>query len=86
MAWHECSPALCGTAENLNTCVNQDMGILRAFDPVSLRELWNNQVNTNASAADKRYRFVKFVPPSVANGRVFLVTFDNKVLVYGPPH
>ena len=85
-AWHECSPALCGTAENLNSCVNQDIGILRAFDPVSLRELWNNQVNTNASAADKRYRFVKFVPPSVANGRVFLVTFDNKVLVYGRPH
>ncbi len=81
--WHECSTTLCGRASNLRACVNQDLGMLRAFDPISLHELWNNQLNTNASAADKKYRFAKFVAPTIARGRVFLATADNKVLVYG---
>jgi outer membrane protein assembly factor BamB len=51
-------------------------GSLRAFDAATLRELWNN---TGGSP----YVFSKFVPPTVARGRVFLATFSNKILVYG---
>jgi len=52
-------------------------GILRAFDAFSLRELWNN--------AGEDYRFSKFVPATIANGRVYLPTCSAKVLIYGTP-
>ncbi len=50
-------------------------GLLRAFDVVTLREIWNNR--------GESYQFSKFVPPTIANGRVYLPTCSNKVLVYG---
>jgi hypothetical protein len=50
-------------------------GMLRAFDAVTLVELWNNK--------GEKYRFNKFVPPTVATGRVFLPTASGEVLVYG---
>jgi hypothetical protein len=50
-------------------------GILRAFDAVTLKEIWNNK--------GENYMFSKFVPPTIANNRVFLPTCSNKVLVYG---
>ena len=50
-------------------------GLLRAFDAVTLREVWNNN--------GESYQFSKFVPPTVANGRVYLPTCSNKILVYG---
>jgi len=53
----------------------QMSGLLRAFDPITLRELWNNEGTD--------YHFVKFVPPTIASGRVFLPTGSNAVLVYG---
>lgn len=53
----------------------QQYGLLRAFDPITLRELWNN--------AGDHYEFVKFAPPTCGNGRVFLPTSSGKVLVYG---
>lgn len=51
-------------------------GILRAFDPLTMKELWNNQSDN--------YIFAKFVPPAVTISRVFLATCSNEVLVYGP--
>ena len=80
--WKECSLTLCGSATK-PACVDQDRGMLRAFDPLSLRELWNDQVSTNANLADRRYNFARFVPPTIGNGRVFIATASNKVLVYG---
>ncbi len=56
-------------------CKDQWRGILRAFDPVTLRELWNN--------SGEQYGFMNFVPPTIANGKVFLATASGKVLVYG---
>jgi hypothetical protein len=60
---------------------DQSRGWLCAFDPLSLQELWNNQADD--------YAFVKFVPPTIAGGKVFLPTGTNgpnrlnAVLVYG---
>jgi hypothetical protein len=56
---------------------DQRLGLLRAFDPMSLHELWNN--------AGEDYPFAKFVSPLIADGKVFLPTAgpSNKVLVYG---
>jgi len=57
--------------------------MLRAFDPITLQELWNNQGDKFAKPADKNYLFAKFVPPMIANGRVYLATGSDFVLVYG---
>ncbi|MBI1792257.1 MAG: hypothetical protein HYR60_32440 [Acidobacteria bacterium] len=80
--WKDCSIELCGSPRD-HVCMDQDWGMLRAFDPISMRELWNNQEDTNATASDKRYGFAKFVPPTVTKGRVYLATASKKVLVYG---
>jgi len=55
-------------------------GILRAFDAESLEELWNSEQNPDR---DRLGTLVKFVPPTVANGKVYAVTYDNAVNVYG---
>ncbi len=55
---------------------NQTGGLLRAFDPITLKELWNN-------SSEQPYSFSKFVPPTIAGGRVYLPTCSNEVLVYG---
>jgi outer membrane protein assembly factor BamB len=51
-------------------------GVLRAFDPYTLIEIWNNE-------SEPQYNFAKYCPPTVANGRVFLATFSNQIIVYG---
>ena len=54
-------------------------GQLVAFDAEphngSLTPLWGDY--------DEEYYHAKFVPPTVARGKVFLATFSNKVKVYG---
>ncbi len=61
-------------------------GVLRAFDALDLtKELWNSEQN---SARDRVGMFAKFCPPVVANGRVYLATFNdgsrtNHLNVYG---
>ncbi len=62
-------------------------GVLRAFDALDLtKELWNSQQN---SARDHVGMFAKFCPPVVANGKIYLATFQdpathkNKLVVYG---
>jgi len=56
-------------------------GILRAFDASNVAvELWNSKRN---SARDDVGNFAKFCPPVVANGKVYLATFSNQLVVYG---
>jgi hypothetical protein len=56
-------------------------GILRAFDASDLnRELWNSNLN---QPRDGLGNFAKFVPPTIANGKVYTATFSNQVSVYG---
>ena len=74
----ECSVTLCKNPDN---CRNQDYGMLRAFDPMTLKELWNNQMDPIDPERD--YFFAKFVPPTIAHGRVYLATGSDKILVYG---
>ena len=77
----------------LNGDANRNVvsGILRAFDASDLtKELWNSEQNTardslnayvpffNASVG-----FAKFTPPTVANGKVYMATFSNQLVVYG---
>jgi outer membrane protein assembly factor BamB len=60
-------------------------GILRAFDATNLStELWDSKQNV---ARDDVGNYAKFAPPTIANGKVYLATFSNQLLVYGllPP-
>jgi hypothetical protein len=56
-------------------------GILRAYDAENVaHELWNS---SQLDARDNAGNFAKFVPPTVANGKVYLATFSNRLNVYG---
>jgi uncharacterized protein (TIGR03437 family) len=58
----------------------QQPGTLHAFDAADLsHELWNS----NMVPSDALGRFVKFVPPTVVNGRVYVPTLSNQLVTYG---
>jgi hypothetical protein len=60
-------------------------GILRAYDGQNIgTEIWNTQM---VPARDAVGQFAKYVPPTIANGKVYLATFSGKLNVYGvlPP-
>ena len=56
-------------------------GVLRAYDATDLsRELWNSKEN---AARDGLGTLAKFNTPIVANGKVYVPTFDKEIAVYG---
>ena len=56
-------------------------GMLRALDAADVtKELWNNRQNASRDGAGA---YAKFSSPTIANGRVYLATFSNQVVVYG---
>src|ERR1700674_894460 len=56
-------------------------GELHAFDAANVsNELWNSTMNASRDAFGN---FAKFVPPLVANGKVYVATWSNQVAVYG---
>ena len=60
-------------------------GILHAYSAQNVGiELWNSE---QLSSRDTVGKFAKFVPPTVANGKVYMATFANRLNVYGlqPP-
>jgi hypothetical protein len=60
-------------------------GILHAYSAENVgTELWNSE---QLSWRDTVGKFAKFVPPTVANGKVYMATFANRLNVYGlqPP-
>ena len=54
-------------------------GMLHAYDAVSGQELWNSLQNS----ADYPGAWAQWSPPTVANGKLFMATFDSGVAVYG---
>lgn len=55
-------------------------GTLHAFAAEDLsRELWNSDMLPE----DRLGRFAKFVAPLIANGRVYVPTFSNELVIYG---
>jgi hypothetical protein len=56
-------------------------GMLRAFDASNpATELWDSQQN---SSRDGLGSLGKFVPPTIANSKVYMATFTNSLVVYG---
>jgi hypothetical protein len=60
---------------------NPHPGILHAFDASNItRELWNSNQN---QSRDYSGSWSKWCPPTIANGKVYLATFDKVLNVYG---
>ena len=59
-------------------------GVLRAFNADTLQEIWTSEQN---ASRDRVGTLSKFVPPVVADGRVYLADYDDQISVYGllPP-
>jgi IPT/TIG domain len=60
-------------------------GIVRAFDATDLAtELWDSTQNPTRDAVGN---YAKFVPPTIANGKVYAASFSGQLQVYGlnPP-
>jgi hypothetical protein len=56
-------------------------GIVRAFDAEDVRrELWNSEM---IAARDGLGNYPKFNVPTVANGKLYMPTLSNRVVVYG---
>ena len=55
-------------------------GVLRAYDAGGLQELWHSEMQPRR---DRLGTLVKFVPPTVIAGRVYVPNYDNAVNVYG---
>ncbi len=67
------------TAGNFNDTTAP--GALHAYDASNLaRELWNSDMNPDR---DSMGPVIKFVNPTVANGKVYVPSFNNTVVVYG---
>ncbi len=55
-------------------------GILRAIDATDVtKELWNSGLDIDDSPGN----YAKFNCPTIANGKVYLATFSNQLVVYG---
>src|SRR4029079_10009684 len=55
-------------------------GVLRAIDATDVtKELWNSSIYPN----DNPGYYAKFNCPTIANGKVYLGTFSNQLVVYG---
>lgn len=79
-----------------NGNANQEIveGVLRAYDAAvfqgtnpngnaRMKLLWQSSTPGNPQPGDTRYTYNKFCPPVVADGKVFLPTYDGRVIVYG---
>lgn len=77
------SSGILWVTHNLVGDANQSVrpGILRAYNAQNVtNELWNSEQITNRDSVGN---LAKFVPPTVANGKVYLATFSNRLNVYG---
>ena len=56
-------------------------GIVRAYDASdATKELWNSEQN---AGRDSLGNFSKFSAPTIANGKMYVATFSNKLVAYG---
>ncbi|MHA4810106.1 discoidin domain-containing protein [Flavitalea flava] len=76
------STAILWASHPLGCDANQSVcpAILRAVNANDVtKELWNSNLNPS----DKIPTYAKFVCPTIANGRVYIATFSNQLMVYG---
>ncbi len=63
-----------------DTVARHAPGLVRAYDASDLtKQIWNSGMNAGDDIGD----WAKFVPPVIANGKVYIGSFNNLVHVYG---
>ena len=67
------------TSVNKSAITTAERGTLRAFDPITLVELYNS----DSRWRDKLGALSKFAAPTIANGRVYVATGSGSIAVYG---
>lgn len=72
---------LWGTTSSGDAVTTPQAGILRAWNPATLTELWNS----STTPSDALGTMAKFAAPTVANGYVYVATVDSGIQVYGLP-
>ena len=55
-------------------------GVLYAFNAQTLQQIWNSEEDARR---DRMGTLVKFVPPLVVAGKVYVTNYDGAVVVYG---
>ena len=64
---------------------SQDFGLVLAYDPITMNEIWSNRGESiSLQNNNGGYFFSKFVPPTVAVGHLYVATGSGRVLIYGP--
>src|SRR5207237_10778114 len=60
---------------------NNVFGVLRAYDAMTLNEIWNS----GTYQFDQNFvgKHAKYAPVTIANGRAFVPTSSNRLVVYG---
>jgi outer membrane protein assembly factor BamB len=84
------------TAQQTQGNANQQVveGVLRAYDASTfqgtaaqgnpeMKLLWQNTNPGNPKLTDTRFTFSKFNVPVVADGKIFLATYDGRLLIFG---
>ena len=87
LRWPGGGLSISANGSKLNTAIVWDLGlkndspagILRAYDAQTLKLLWSS----DAKADDELGNGTKFAVPTVANGRVYVPTSSNALVVYG---
>jgi outer membrane protein assembly factor BamB len=64
---------------NADAFVQVVRGTLKVFDANTLELLWS----TDNKEPEDIFSFAKYCPPTIANGKVYLATFSDKLNVYG---
>src|SRR5205807_8776449 len=72
---------LWATAPTSVARISNAPGVLHAYDATNVaNELWNSYQN---QPRDDFGYYAKFNPPTIANGKVYVPTFSNTLVVYG---
>lgn len=62
-----------------STLVAPSTGTLVALNATTLAEIWRSSTSGRNAVGNIQ----KFLPPTVANGKVYVPTYDGKILIYG---
>lgn len=73
------NPIIWAITADSSTLVAPSAGKLRALNATTLAEIWNS----GTLARDSMGNVSKFLSPTVADGRVFVPTYDSSIVVYG---
>ena len=77
------SQCLSGALPDAGNAHSASSGALVAYDATSRQGSDEQLFHSDANPANNMGNFAKYATPVVANGKVYVATFSNKVVQYG---